>query len=141
MRAIGRYRDAHWAGWAHILCSCWTVPPRSNPAPWLKPTSRSGAPSIAWSVPHCRTITGVSPVSAFLPEENWSSRSAQEDAPAAYCPPQPSFPDACSPHSVSTTLILVVCDRMQNSSCAPPFLMVQTSRTSLCHPPRKRCPP
>ena len=51
-----------------------------------------------------------------------------------------AFPDASGTPSMSTTLILVVCDRMQNSSCAPAFLVMQTSRTSLSRPPGKRCP-
>ena len=48
--------------------------PRSNSAPWLEPTSRPGAPSIAWSVHHCRTMTGVSPASLFPPRDRSAYR-------------------------------------------------------------------
>ena len=116
--------------------------PRSNRAPWLEPTSRPGAPLVAWSVPHCRAMTGVSPASAIPPRELELARP--RSACRIHSKPVrhgQAFPDASGPPSMSTTLILVVCDRLRNSSCASAFLTVQTSRTTLFYFSRKRYPP
>ena len=131
------------AGRAQILNSCRTVPP----------SLQSGALAQA----DFEIISALDRlVGSPLSDDDWrlaslgiSSRELELARPKSMRlphaqqarPPRASFPDASGPPSMSTTLILVVCDRMQNSSCAPAFLVVQTSRTSLSRPPRKRYPP
>ena len=126
------------AGWAKVPYFCGTVPPSLH----------SGA--LAQADFEIRSALGR-PVGSPLSDDDWHLASLEMELARPRrmrlphtqqaCPPRPSFPDASGPPSMSTTLILVVCDRMQNSSCAPAFLMVQTSRKSLSHLPRKRYPP